>query len=212
MFIRAYLRASTKEQDAERAKDALIQFAESHGHKIASFYIENESGTKRERPELQRILNDSHKDDIILIEQVDRLSRLNEKDWGSLKSAISDAGLKIVSVDLPTSHSALNNNIGSDDFTGQMLKAINNMLLDMLAVISRKDYEDRRRRQFEGIERNREKFKGRPANAQKHAQVISLKEKGYSLTDIQDLTGYSRATVARVLRANRGGVFQGSWH
>jgi DNA invertase Pin-like site-specific DNA recombinase len=202
MFIRAYLRASTKEQDAERAKATLIQFAESHGHKIAAFYIENESGTKIDRPELQRVLNDSHKNDIILIEQVDRLSRLNESDWQKLKHSISDAGLKVVSIDLPTSHSALVNS-GNDDFTDQMLKAINNMLLDMLAVIARKDYEDRRRRQSEGIERNKDKFKGRPANEAKHAQVVSLKEKGCSLTEIQGLTGYSRATVARVLKAHR---------
>jgi DNA invertase Pin-like site-specific DNA recombinase len=202
MFIRAYLRASTKEQDASRAKESLINFAESHGHKIAAFYIENESGTVRDRPELQRILKDAHQGDIILVEQVDRLSRLNEKDWSSLKASIDKVGLKIVSVDLPTSHSALNN-IASDDFTAQMLKAINNMLLDMLAVISRKDYEDRRRRQSEGIERNRDKFKGRPANQGKHKQVINLKEKGCSLTEIQELTGYSRATVARVLKAHR---------
>ena len=38
MFIRAYLRASTKEQDANRAKDELIAFAREHGHKIAAFY------------------------------------------------------------------------------------------------------------------------------------------------------------------------------
>ncbi|HHP7895029.1 TPA: recombinase family protein [Acinetobacter baumannii] len=44
MFIRAYLRASTKEQDANRAKDELIAFAREHGHKIAAFYTESESG------------------------------------------------------------------------------------------------------------------------------------------------------------------------
>lgn len=35
MFIRAYLRASTKEQDAKRAKNELIYLA--NGHKIAAF-------------------------------------------------------------------------------------------------------------------------------------------------------------------------------
>ena len=34
MFIRAYLRASTKEQDAKRAKNELIAFASDHDHKI----------------------------------------------------------------------------------------------------------------------------------------------------------------------------------
>ena len=40
MFIRAYLRASTDEQDANRAKDELSQFAEQKGVRIASFYVE----------------------------------------------------------------------------------------------------------------------------------------------------------------------------
>lgn len=35
MFIRAYLRASTKEQDAKRAKNELIHLASDH--KIAAF-------------------------------------------------------------------------------------------------------------------------------------------------------------------------------
>ncbi|MGH9877873.1 MAG: recombinase family protein, partial [Nitrososphaerales archaeon] len=72
MFIRAYLRASTDSQDATRAKQALIAFAASNGHKIAAFYIENESGTKLERPELFKLLDDSHEGDVMLIEQVDR--------------------------------------------------------------------------------------------------------------------------------------------
>ena len=48
MFIRAYLRASTVEQDAERARELLIGFAAEHGHQIASFYVENESGATLE--------------------------------------------------------------------------------------------------------------------------------------------------------------------
>jgi DNA invertase Pin-like site-specific DNA recombinase len=34
-----------------------------------------------------------------------------------------------------------------------MFSAINAMLLDMLAAVARKDYEDRRRRQAQGIEK-----------------------------------------------------------
>jgi len=56
MFIRAYLRGSTKEQDAKRAKNELIQFAADHGHKIAAFYIENESGATLVRPKLMQLI------------------------------------------------------------------------------------------------------------------------------------------------------------
>ena len=36
-------------------------------------------------------------------------------------------------------------------FTQALLDAVNRMLLDMLAAVARKDYQDRRRRQAQGI-------------------------------------------------------------
>ena len=72
MFIRAYLRASTEDQFADRAKEMLEQFVQERGHKIASYYRENISGTKLDRPELGRLLMDSHRNDILLVEQIDR--------------------------------------------------------------------------------------------------------------------------------------------
>jgi DNA invertase Pin-like site-specific DNA recombinase len=41
-------------------------------------------------------------------------------------------------------------NAANDEFTARMFEAINGMLLDMLAAIARKDYDDRRRRQQQG--------------------------------------------------------------
>lgn len=60
MFVRAYLRASTAEQDAARARSVLEEFAADHGKAIAAQYIENASGTRADRPELVRLLADSH--------------------------------------------------------------------------------------------------------------------------------------------------------
>ena len=40
MFIRAYLRASTEEQDASRAQASLDKFASEHNKVIASVYLE----------------------------------------------------------------------------------------------------------------------------------------------------------------------------
>ena len=72
MFVRAYLRASTDEQDANRAKDQLRAFAAERGLKIAACYTDNESGAKLARPELFRLLADVQPGDILLVEQVDR--------------------------------------------------------------------------------------------------------------------------------------------
>jgi DNA invertase Pin-like site-specific DNA recombinase len=74
MFIRAYLRASTSEQDAVRARNALDAFAAERGLWIAAGYVENESGAKLHRPELFRLLADCGPGDVLLVEQVDRLS------------------------------------------------------------------------------------------------------------------------------------------
>lgn len=92
MYVRAYLRASTKEQDAERAREQLEDFANERGLTIAASYVENESGASLQRPELFRLLKDSKPGDILLVEQVDRLSRLNAEDWDSLKMRIPDQG------------------------------------------------------------------------------------------------------------------------
>ncbi len=100
MFIRAYLRASTKEQDANRAKDELIAFAREHGHKIAAFYTENESGAKLERPQLMQLIDDASQGDVILVEQIDRLARLNQTDWDTLKRKLSDKRISVVSKSL----------------------------------------------------------------------------------------------------------------
>ena len=71
MFIRAYLRASTDEQDANRAKDQLRAFAAERGLTVAAWYTENESGAQLARPELFRLLNDACPGDVLLVEESD---------------------------------------------------------------------------------------------------------------------------------------------
>ncbi|WP_155035378.1 recombinase family protein, partial [Klebsiella grimontii] len=142
--VYAYLRASTKEQDASRAREQLDEFAHSKGMTIATYFTENESGASLRRPELFRLLDIAQKDDVLLVEQVDRLSRLKADDWQVLRQTISNKGIRVVALDLPTSHQLIQS---GDEFTNRMLEALNGMMLDMLAAIARKDYTDRKRRQ-----------------------------------------------------------------
>lgn len=201
-FIRAYLRASTEDQNAERAKDQLIQFAHEHGHKIASFYIENESGATLERPELHRLIADAQEGDVLLVEQIDRLTRLRIAEWESLKATIKGKHLLIVATDLPTSHAAMSVNTSGDEFTGRMLQAVNDMMVDMLAAIARKDYETRRERQAQGIEeaKKRGAFKGRPADDKRNQNIAKRLLKKQPWSEIEKLEGCSRSTIARVLK------------
>ncbi|SAL51406.1 recombinase family protein [Caballeronia concitans] len=194
-----YLRASTKEQDAARARAALEKFAEEHGERVAAEFVENESGATLKRPELFKLIERAKAGDVLLLEQVDRLARLNEDDWKTLRRKIDEKGIVIVALDLPTSHAALASG-ATDAFTGRMLAAINSMLLDMLAAVARKDYEDRRRRQAEGIAKAKDegKFRGRPVDIEKRRAIADALQKGLSWSWIVSHLDTSRATVASV--------------
>jgi DNA invertase Pin-like site-specific DNA recombinase len=200
MFVRAYLRASTKEQDASRARADLDAFASDRGLAIAATYLENESGASLQRPELFRLLADSRPGDVLLVEQVDRLSRLNAADWERLRAEIRQRQVKVVALDLPTSWQLAT--IDRDDFTARMAEAINGMLLDMLAAIARKDYEDRRRRQAQGIVTAKAKgvYTGRPEDAKRNAAIVAMLRSGQSWNTIIQATGCSRSTLSRLAK------------
>ncbi|EOI5773316.1 recombinase family protein [Enterobacter soli] len=198
--VYAYLRASTKEQDATRAKAALAEFAASNDLGHVTYFIENVSGASLQRPELMRLIDIAAPGDILLVEQVDRLSRLNVEDWETLKAQIDSKGLRVVALDLPTSHLVLK---VPEDFMQSMMKAINGMMLEMLAAIARKDYTDRRRRQAEGISKAKAEgaYKGRPVNNKLHEQIRALHEAGKTKSEIHRLTGAARTTINKVLVA-----------
>ena len=197
MFVRAYLRASTAEQNANRARMQLDAFAAERGLSIASRYVENESGAKLARPELFRLLADCRPGDVLLVEQVDRLSRLTEADWRKLRAEIDVKQIRIVALDLPTSWSLT---APPDEFTGRMFAAVNAMMLDVRAAGARKDYDDRRRRQAEGTAKAKASglYKGRRENKARNDGIAAMLRAGSSWRQIRDATGCSRGTVAKV--------------
>ena len=197
MRVYGYLRASTKDQDANRAKSTLIDFAENLKIKISAWFVENESGAKLNRPELFRLLEMAEEGDAILIEQIDRITRLSESDWQKLKNIIIGNKLKIVSMDLPTSHTFAKS---TDEFQTRILDAINSMMLDILAATARNDYVDRRRRQSEGVKKAKSlgKYKGRPENIKLQEKIKSLLTDDKSYNHIQNMLGCSRHTISKV--------------
>lgn len=201
MFIRAYLRASTKEQDAKRAKADLEGFAAERGLTIAAVYRENESGASLKRPELFRLLNDCQSGDVLLVEQVDRLSRLSGPDWDKLKGLIAERKVRVVALDLPTSWQMMTTE-REHDLTSRIFESINAMLLDMLAAVARKDYEDRRRRTMQGIEKAKGQglFKGRREDVKRNSAILGMLKSGQTWASIMDATGCSKSTLARLTK------------
>ena len=200
--IYAYLRASTKEQDANRGRNVLESFAKNASRSVSGWFVENESGATLKRPELFRLLDIAQEGDILFVEQVDRISRLNTEDWEILKSLITKKGIAIVALDLPTSYQFMKTN--ADNFTQRVLVAVNTMLLDMLAAVARKDYEDRRRRQEEGTEKAKKigKYKGRRVNHNLHENITVLLNAGKSYNSIVNLLGCSKSTISKIAKTN----------
>lgn len=203
MRIYGYLRASTQQQDALRGKADLDNFASVHNLKVSKYFIENVSGATLQRPELFRLLDIAEPGDVLACEQIDRLARLNTEDWRKLRTIIESKGIRVVSLDLPTSHQLLLTN--TDSFTARMVESMNTMMLDMLAAIARKDYEDRRRRQQQGISKAKEsgKYKGRPIDQSLHQNIRELLSDGKSWNKIQGMLECSRATIAKVVRMQK---------
>lgn len=202
MFVRAYLRASTVEQDAGRAKADLDAFAAERGLRIAAYYVENESGANLRRPELFRLLQDCHAGDVLLIEQVDRLSRLDTEDWDALKHELQVRKVRVVALDLPTSWMMTS---ATNEITARMMDALNSMMMDMLAAIARKDYIDRRRRQQQGIEKLKADggYKGRKEDVQRNTAIMAMLSRGDSWSHVIAATGCSRSTLSRLAQRVR---------
>ena len=104
MKAHVYLRASTKDQDADRARAQLLEFADNSDFQVAGIYSENISGTKLQRPQLMNLLAAADPGDVLLVESIDRLSRLSQSDWARLKQILAEKQLRLIVVDLPTTH------------------------------------------------------------------------------------------------------------
>ncbi|MNF85627.1 putative transposon Tn552 DNA-invertase bin3 [compost metagenome] len=203
MNTHLYLRASTKDQDAFRAKVALESFAVEKELSIVGVYAENISGTKLNRPQLLFLLDTAESGDVLLVESVDRLSRLSQADWDTLKVTIKAKGLRLVVADLPTSHML----IETKGITGQIMDVINNMLIDLMATMARLDQEKRVERIRQGLENKRAadpdwkpSGKGRNTAKWEKVQLLMQEHPTMSADMIAKLADCGVATVYRIKR------------
>lgn len=206
MNTHLYLRASTKDQDANRARVALESFAVEKGLSIVGVYAENISGTKLNRPELLALLDTAKEGDVLLVESVDRLSRLSTADWDTLKATIKAKGLRLVVADLPTSHML----VEAKGITGQIMDVINNMLIDLMATMARLDQEKRVERIKQGLENKKAadpdwKPEGKGRNAAKWSEVQALMQKHPTMSadQIAKLADCGVATVYRIKKETK---------
>jgi hypothetical protein len=198
MNTRIYLRASTKDQDAERALQILQDLNQNLNLGETIVYVENYSGTKLDRPELNKLLSEANQGDTLLVESIDRLSRLTQQDFQELKRRIQEKGLRLVVADLPTTYQMIQT---SDSITHSILELINNMLIDLLATMARLDNEKRIERIKQGLERSGYKPTGKKANEAKHKRIKELLAAGnMTKEEIAKAVNCGVATVYRVAK------------
>ncbi len=198
MNTRIYLRASTKDQDAERALQILQDLNQNLNLGETIVYVENYSGTKLDRPELNKLLSEANQGDTLLVESIDRLSRLTQQDFQELKRRIQEKGLRLIVADLPTTYQMIQT---SDSITHSILELINNMLIDLLATMARLDNEKRIERIKQGLARSGYKPTGKKANKAKHKRIKELLAAGnMTKEEIAKAVNCGVATVYRVAK------------
>lgn len=132
-----------------------------------------------------------------------RLSRLKEGDWQKLKTLLRERQVRIVAVNVPTTW--LHLSPAHNEFDARMFGAINDMLLDMLAAIARRDYEQRRERQRQGIATAKAagKYQGRKADQTRYDAINRMLASGNSWATVQCTLECSRTTISRAVQQAR---------
>ena len=180
-MIYGYARVSTADQNLDRQKDALQKFG------VDRLYCEKMSGTKKNRPELDRMLAEIQDGDTIVIESLSRLGR-SVKNLSELMETLNKRNIRLVS---------LKETIDTRSPTGKLLFTI----LSSLAQFERDVLVERTQ---EGLNaaRARGRVGGRPkANPSALGKAMALyRTKQYSVKEITELTGVSKSTLYRAIK------------
>ena len=184
-YIFGYARVSTEAQNLDRQIDALKKYG------VDMIYNEKMSGTKRDRPELTKMLDQMTKGDTVVVEFLSRLGR-STKDLIELTELFERKGVHLVS---------LKESIDTSSSTGKLLFA----LMSAIAQFERDVIADRTK---EGLRsaRARGRTGGRPkANPDAVRKGVKLYRTGqYSVKEIEELTGVKKSTLYRNLRQMDG--------
>ncbi|TDP13495.1 resolvase-like protein [Enterobacter sp. AG326] len=118
----------------------------------------------------------------------------NMKNGLNSKPQLNSKKLVIVSMDLPTSWQMVE--MSGNDLTSCILRAVNAMLIDILATMARQDYETRRKRQAQGIERAKKAglYMGKEKDMEARETVREMLAQNVKPAHIMKAADISRAT------------------
>ena len=179
-YIFGYARVSRDTQNLDRQIDALKKYG------VDKIYNEKMTGTKRDRPELAKLLDRMTEGDTVVIESLSRLGR-STKDLIELTELFKAKGVNLVS---------LKESIDTTTSTGKLLFT----LMSAIAQFERDVIADRTR---EGLQaaRARGRKGGRPrVSIDNIRRAVKLyKTMQYTIKEIEELTGIKKSTLYRNL-------------
>lgn len=179
-YVFGYARVSTEAQNLDRQLDALKNYG------VDIIYNEKITGTKKNRPELTKLLDRITEGDTVVVESLSRLGR-STKDLIELTEIFQSKGVNLVS---------LKEAIDTNSPTGKLLFT----LMSVIAQFERDVIADRTR---EGLKsaRARGRTGGRPrADPEQVKKAVKLyKTEQYSIKEIEELTGIKKSTLYRNL-------------
>ena len=180
-YIFGYARVSTEAQNLDRQLDALKKYG------VDVIYNEKMTWTKRDRPELTKLLDRISEGDTVVIESLSRLGR-STKDLIELTELFEKKGVHLVS---------LKESIDTSTSTGKLLFT----LMSAIAQFERDVIADRTR---EGLRsaRARGRKGGRPkTNAEDIKKAVKLyNTQHYTIKEIEEMTGVKKSTLYRKLQ------------
>lgn len=193
---RIYMRVSSAAQDLTR-QEALIEEAKAAGYYVAGIYREKASGARADRPELLRMIADLQPGEVVVTEKMDRISRLPLAEAEQLVETIKSKGARLAVPGVVDLSELVENATG---VARVVLESVQTMLLRLALQMARDDYEDRRRRQRQGIDLAKAsgKYTGRRPDTAKHSHIIALRSGGASITATAKAAKCSESQVKRV--------------
>lgn len=180
-YIFGYARVSTEQQNLDRQLDALNKYG------VDIIFNEKMSGTKRNRPELTKMIDRMTEGDTVVVESLSRLGR-STKDLIELVELFEQKKINLVS---------LKEQIDTTSPTGKLL-------FTLMSAISQFERDVIAERTREGLRsaRARGKMGGRPktdpSKIQKAIKLYNTQQ--YSIKEIEDLTGVKKSTLYRHLK------------
>ena len=206
---RIYQRVSTSGQDLSRQQQLVVD-AEAAGFYVAAVYSEKVSGTVASRPELNRLITDLKKGDVVIAESLDRISRLPVAEGEALIARITEKGAKIAVPDLIDLTDIIAS--ATDPLVHIVLEANQKMMLKIALHMARKDYEQRASKQASGIEIAKAKgvYKGRKPDTVANAKIVELRALGYTIAKVASTLNVSESQVKLIMKKATAGDNNGS--